>query len=202
MIDDLHGFLRSRRSIRRFKPSPVPEAVLRRILDTATFAPSAHNNQPWRFAVLASAKAKSSLADAMAADFRRDLEADRLPHAEVMTRLDRSRKRIVEAPVIVVLCMDESGMDTYPDERRGQAERTMAVQSVALAGLQLLLAVHAEGLGGVWTCAPLFAPDVVRRALGLPQEWQPQGMFFIGFPAESPREKIIRPAVEVTRIIP
>ena len=188
MINDLHGFLRSRRSIRHFRPDPVPGDAIQRILETATYAPSAHNNQPWRFAVLTGAAAKSRLADAMAADFRRDLEKDNLPQAEVAQRLDRSRRRIIEAPAVIVLCMDESGMDVYPDERRQQAETIMAVQSTALAGLQLLLAAHAEGLGGVWTCAPLFAPEVVRQTLGLPSEWKPQGMFFVGYPAETPRE--------------
>ena len=38
----------------------------------------------------------------------------------------------------------------------------MGTQSVALAGLQLLLAAHAEGLGGTWICWPLFAPDETR----------------------------------------
>src|SRR5687768_2063471 len=51
---ELHNFLRTRRSIRRFKPDPVPASVIEEILTTATYAPSAHNRQPWRFAVLAS----------------------------------------------------------------------------------------------------------------------------------------------------
>ncbi len=201
MIQDLHQFLRSRRSIRRFQPDRVPADVVHRILETATFAPSAHNTQPWRFAVLTSLVAKSRLAKAMEVEFRRDLERDKLLEAEVAARLERSRRRILEAPVIIVLCMDESGMDLYPDARREQAERTMAVQSTALAGLQLLLAAHAEGLGSVWTCAPLFAPEAVRSTLSLPKEWQPQGMFFIGYPAETPREKPLKPVSQVVHNI-
>ena len=186
MMGDLHVFLRSRRSIRRLRPDPVPVAVIRRILETTTYAPSAHNDQPWRFAVLTTADTKNHLAEAMTADFRRDLEKDGLLETAIAARLERARRRIHEAPVVVILCMDATGMNSYPDPKRRQAEMTMAVQSTALAGLQLLLAAHAEGLGGVWTCGPLFTLETVRAALDLPATWQPQAMLFIGYPAESP----------------
>jgi len=201
MTEDLHAFLRSRRSIRRFEPDPVPEEVVRRILQTATHAPSAHNDQPWRFAVLLPEPVKRRLAEAMASDFRRDLAKDGLPEAEIVVRIERSRQRIIEAPVVILLCMDEAGMDHYPDPERQLAERTMAVQSTALAGLQLLLAAHAESLGGVWTCGPLFAQQTVRGALALPETWQPQAMFFLGRPKGQTQEKTFRPPEETIRFI-
>ncbi len=200
--ETLHAFLRSRRSIRSFKSQSVPAETLRRILETATYAPSAHNNQPWRCAVLTTAKAKSRLAKAMAADFRRDLNKDGLTEDEITARLERSRRRVNEAPVVIILCMDAPGMEAYLDAKRQQAERRMAVQSTALAGLQLLLAAHAEGLGGVWTCGPLFAPETVKSTLGLPPEWQPQAMFFIGYPAEKPDIPRHKPLTEVVKFIP
>jgi F420 biosynthesis protein FbiB-like protein len=201
MKEDLHAFLRSRRSIRHFLPDPVPGEVLRRILETAAYAPSAHNGQPWRFAILTADASKSRLSGAMATEFQRDLENDGLPGKEISTRIERSRRRIMEAPVVIVLCMDETGMDSYPDAERRRAETTMAVQSTALAGLQLLLAAHAEGLAGVWTCGPLFAPAVVCQALDLPSVWQPQAMILLGFPAESAKEKQLRPLDDVVRSI-
>ena len=82
--------------------------------------------------------------------------------------------------------MDFSEMDEYPDTRRAEAEKVMTIQSTANAGMQLILAAHAEGLGCVWTCAPLFAPDVVKTALNLSTTWEPQAMFLIGYPAEIP----------------
>jgi F420 biosynthesis protein FbiB-like protein len=197
MMGDLHTFLHSRRSIRRFRPDPVPVAVIRRILETATYAPSAHNDQPWRFAVLTTADTKNHLAEAMTADFRRDLEKDGLLETAIAARLERARRRIHEAPVVVILCMDATGMNSYPDPKRQQAEMTMAVQSTALAGLQLLLAAHAEGLGGVWTCGPLFTLETVRAALDLPATWQPQAMLFIGYPAESPSIPEHKPLAQV-----
>jgi nitroreductase len=49
MSEVLHTFLRSRRSIRRFKPDPIPGEMIQRFLENAEYAPSAHNLQPWRF---------------------------------------------------------------------------------------------------------------------------------------------------------
>lgn len=198
---NLHEFLRSRRSIRRFQPRLVEAEVLERILTTATHAPSAHNRQPWRFAVLTQPEPKSHLSDLLGADFQRDLAADGLSQAEIEARLLRSRSRIVASPVVVILCMDLSEMDLYPDEKRIQAERTMAIQSVAAAGLQLQLAAHAEGLGSVWTCGPLFTPETVKTALSLPETWEPQAMFFVGYPDEEPKEKATKPLEAVVRLI-
>ncbi len=197
-MNSIHEFIRSRRSIRRFKPDSLPEDVIDRILTTATFAASAHNRQPWRFATLTQTDVKSRLAEAMAVDFRRDLEKDKLPETEIHTLIDRSRRRITSAPAVIVLSMDASEMDVYPDRKRAEAERLMAIQSTANAGMLLLLAAQAEGLGAVWTCAPLFAPDVVRIALDLPQAWEPQAMFFIGYSAENPKIKDMKPLREIS----
>lgn len=186
---DLHHFLQTRRSIRRFKSDPVPDSVIQNILATATFAPSAHNRQPWRFVVITTQAVKENLAEAMAIEFERDLIRDGLPPEKIQAQLKRSKDRILAAPVAVLLCLDMSEMDSYPDEIRAQAERTMAIQSVAAAGLQLLLAVHAEGLGGVWACWPLFAPDVICKTLNLSNSWEPQAMFFIGYPEIMPESR-------------
>lgn len=179
---DLHQFLRSRRSIRRFKPDPVPDSVIENILTTATFAPSAHNRQPWRFCVVTDVSVKQKLADAMAIEFERDLENDQLPPTEIQKRTKRSRERITAAPVLVILCLDMSEMDVYPDKKRKQAEFRMAMQSVANAGMQLMLAAHAEGLGSVWVCSPLFVQETIQSVLNLPKTWEPQAMFFVGYP--------------------
>ncbi len=135
----------------------------------------------------------------MAADFRRDLLRDNLSAEDVEARVQGSRARINSAPLVIVLCMDMSEMDVYPDARRSEAERMMAIQSTAAAGLQLLLAAHAEGLAGVWTCGPLFAPQVVRLALDLDPRWEPQAMFFVGYPDQPPRPKAIKPLESVVR---
>jgi len=189
--------LRTRRSIRRFKTDPVADSVIQNILATATFAPSAHNRQPWRFVVITTQSVKEALAEAMAIDFKRDLTRDGLPPENIQAQIERSKERITSAPVAILLCLDMSEMDSYPDEKRQQAERTMAMQSVAAAGLQLLLAVHAEGLGGVWACWVLFAQETIQRALNLPEPWEPQAMYFVGYPEIIPEARERKPLEEV-----
>jgi len=123
----------------------------------------------------------------MAADFQRDLVRDGVPPEKIHAQIKRSKERITSAPVAILLCLDLSEMDSYPDEKRNKTEHMMAVQSVAAAGMQLLLAAHAEGLGGVWACWPLFAQETIRTTLALPENWDPQGMFFVGYPESIPK---------------
>ena len=186
MTDDLHTFLRSRRSIRHFLAEPVPVDVLQRILTTATYAPSAHNKQPWRFIVLINSESRSRLIAAITDKFRRDMTADGAPEAEIQWRIERTTRRTSEAPVIIVLCHDVAQVNSQRDTASQQAELTMGIQSVALAGLQILLAAEVEDLGGTWICWPLFAPEETRHALDLPPSFEPQGMIFLGHPAEVP----------------
>ena len=133
----------------------------------------------------------------MAVDFERDLSHDGLSPEKIRSQIKRSKDRITSAPVAILLCLDMSEMDSYPDEKRQSAERTMAIQSVAAAGLQLLLAVHAEGLSGVWACWPLFAQEVFLRTLNLPANWEPQAMFFVGYPTEIPEARERKPLTDV-----
>lgn len=192
------AWLRSRRSVRHFRPQAVPDDVVRRILETATWSPSAHHRQPWRFAVLAGLPSRRRLAQALGEAFHRDLLADGLPLEEVQAQVDRSRQRIQQAPLAILLCLDQTAGDAYPDPARQQLEHWMGVQSVALAGGQLLLAAWAEGLGSVWMCAPLFAQQVAAQALNLPPDWQPQALILLGYPAKIPAPRPRRPLEEVT----
>ena len=132
---------------------------------------------------------KSALANAMAEDFERDLLRDGVAPEKIQVQIKRSKDRINSAPVAIIICLDMSEMDTYPDAKRQQAERIMAVQSVAAAGLQLLLAAHAEGLSGVWVCSPLFAQEPIRKTLNVSESWEPQGMFFLGYTDEKPEAR-------------
>jgi F420 biosynthesis protein FbiB-like protein len=173
--------------------------VLERLLETATYAPSAHNRQPWRFAVLTTLAAKTTLAEALAEAFRSDLKADGLPPEEINARVARSISRITTAPAAIVLCTDFSAGDFYPDPSRTAADNLMLVQDATLAGGTLLLAAHAEGLGACWLCAPLFAPESVREAFSLPESWEPLALILLGYPAHQPPPRPRRPLDEVTR---
>lgn len=170
----------------------MPRAVIHNLLEAAIWSPSAHNRQPWRFAVVETAEQKERLAQAMGARLRRDLQADGVPSDVIEADAGRSYSRITLAPVLIVLCVSMVDMDVYADEKRNHNEYLMAVQSVAMAGQNILLAAHEAGLGACWMCAPLFCPDVVRDALQLPDDWQAQALLTVGYPAEV-REKTRKP---------
>lgn len=195
-MGSLRETILDRRSIRRYRPDPVPPEVMRSLLEAAVWSPSAHNRQPWRFVVIESAAVKQSLAAKMGARLRQDLQADGAPEAVIEADAARSYERISSAPALVALCLTLADMDVYPDDRRSRNEYLMAVQSVAMAGQNLLLAAHDAGLGACWLCAPLFAPEVVRAALALPDDWQPQALITLGYPAET-REKSRRAVEEM-----
>jgi coenzyme F420-0:L-glutamate ligase/coenzyme F420-1:gamma-L-glutamate ligase len=187
--DVFQELVSTRRSIRSFTDQPVGEDVLGRLLRVACDAPSAHNRQPWRFVVLQDVKLRQRLIEAMSQSFRTDLERDGLSSTEIERQVARGRDRILGASAVVLLFVTMEDMDHYPDGIRQAAERAMAIQSVALAGGHLLLAAHAEGLGACWVCSPLFAPEIVRQTLELPESWEAQGMIVLGHPAEDGRDR-------------
>lgn len=184
---DFQNFLRTRRSIRHFKPDSLPASLIERILETATYAPSAHNLQPWRFVFIKTKIARSTLGRSLTEKLRLDMAVAGAPLADIDLRVERSLRRIKEAPVIILLCRDSTAIRKDEPE-----EHTMAIQSVALAGHQLMLAAHAEGLGANWICWPLYAQEAVRNALKLPETWEPQGMFFIGYTDQEPGVKELK----------
>ncbi|MCY4105090.1 MAG: nitroreductase family protein [Chloroflexi bacterium] len=187
--------LQQRRSIRSYRDQPVSRKLIEQILVSAQWAPSAHNRQPWRFVIIEQVHHRERLAAAMGARLRTDLLADGVPLPQIEADCARSRKRILAAPVLILICLSMVDMDAYPDEKRAQAEFLMAVQSVAMAGQNLMLAAHAAGLASCWLCAPLFCPQTVTDCLDLPEDWQAQGLITLGYAADQ-REKSRKPIVE------
>jgi F420 biosynthesis protein FbiB-like protein len=178
--------LTARRTVRFYTDAPVPETLIRALLDAALAAPSAHNAQSTRLVVIASPHLKRRLADRMARRWRRDLERSGAPEAAIRVELRFSIRRFSEAPALILAGYTMEEMDRYPDRARRRAEEIMAVQSAAAAIQNLLLAAAANGLGACWCCAPLFCQAIVRRALDLPRAFIPQALLTIGYPAHTP----------------
>ena len=194
---EFEALANSRQSIRIFSESPLELELVDRILSIASQAPSAHNRQPWRFAVLSDHAAKDKLAHAMGDKLRADRLADGDDPQDVERDVERSWNRITGAPVAVLVCLTMEDMDEYPDKERRRAEYRMAVQGVAMAGQNLLLSAHAHGLGACWMCAPLFADDAAKAALDLPESWEPQGLVLLGWPAGPGKARDRRPLHEI-----
>lgn len=194
---EFEALVNSRKSVRRFSDAPLELELVDRLLSTASQAPSAHNRQPWRFAVLSDFDTRDRLAHAMGEKLRADRMADGDDPREIERDVERSRNRITGAQVAILVCLTREDLDEYPDRDRQEAEVRMAVQGVAMAGENLLLAAHAHGLGACWMCAPLFAQAQVVEALDLPASWEPQGLVLLGWPAGPSKIRDRRPLEEV-----
>jgi coenzyme F420-0:L-glutamate ligase / coenzyme F420-1:gamma-L-glutamate ligase len=192
----------ARRSIRRYRREPIERKTIERLLLAATRAPSPHNRQPWRFAVVEDDLSKRELAQAMGERLRADRKVDGDDMTAIDADIARSHARIEGAPVVIVVCIDMEGMDRYPDSRRIHAEYLMAVQSAAMAAQNLLLAAHTEGLGVCIMCAPLFCPDTVVETLKLARGWTPQMLLTLGMPSDGGRDRPRAALDEIVRWLP
>ena len=194
ILDTIHG----RRSVRKYLERDVSEDLIERVLEAARWAPSPHGRQPWRFAVLRSEETKERLAGAMGEEWRANLEMDGQSVEIVEKRLEGSRRRLLEAPVLVLICLYLEDLDAYPDAERQSGETTMAVQSLGAAAQNALLAAYDSGLDAGWMCAPLFCPERVVEALGLEPSLVPHALLTLGYAdGDPPKRRSRRPLDEL-----
>lgn len=173
----LAELFRWRRDVRRFRPDPVPAALLRGLLDVAALAPSVGLSQPWRFAVVDDPGRRAAIrADFQACNARAlaSLEgADALGYAGLkLAGLD-------EAP-----CHLAAFAQRQPPQGRGLGRMTMpetTAYSAVMAVHTLWLMARAGGLGMGWVS--ILDPATVTAALDVPADWQFIGYFCIGYPA-------------------
>jgi coenzyme F420-0:L-glutamate ligase/coenzyme F420-1:gamma-L-glutamate ligase len=190
--------IRGRRSVRQYLSKEVPGELVDRVLEAGRWAPSPHGRQPWRFAVITKEKTKERLAEAMGEEWRTNLEMDGQSTEVVEKRLEGSRRRLLDAPVLVLVCLYLEDLDVYPDAARQQGETTMAVQSLGAAAQNMLLAAYDLGLDTGWMCAPLFCPERVVEALGLDPKLIPHALLTLGYAeGDPPKRRGRRPLGEL-----
>ncbi len=187
--DTLATLLKNRRSVRKYQARPVSREVIEQVLEAARWAPSPHGKQPWRFVVLTRQEMKLQLADRMGDTWRQNLEMDGQDTETVNIRLEKSRERILNTPVIIIPCLYLEDLDRYPDERRQADETIMAIQSIGAAIQNMLLMAYDVGLDSGWMCAPLFCPEVVCEALDLDKRLIPHALITIGYAAADPKRR-------------
>ncbi len=174
--------LTARRTVREFTAAPVPAAAVRRAIAAAITAPAPHHSQPWRFAVVESAPARTRLLDDMLAAWRADLAADGFSADQIARRVRRGDV-LRRAPLLIVPCLVADAAHEYPDGRRNASERAMFLVSMGAAVENLLVALAVDGIGSCWVSSALFCREAAAGALGLPADWEPMGTIGVGYPA-------------------
>ena len=155
MNNDLIQLIMTRTSIRAFQDKPVSDETVEVLLKAAMAAPSAKNSQPWSFVVVRNRALLEKLGDS-------------LPNA----------KMTAAAPVAVAIC------GALEKALPGEA-RDYWIQDAAAATENFLLAVHALGLGAVWTGVHPISERIriLKEALRLPDEIEPFCLIPFGYPA-------------------
>jgi len=174
--------LAERRTVRDFTAEPVDPAAVRRAIAAAVTAPAPHHSQPWRFAVVESAQARTRLLDDMLAAWIADLRGDGFTEEQIARRIRRGEP-LRRAPLIIVPCLVADAAHTYPDSRRNAAERAMFLVAMGAGVQNLLVALAVEGLGSCWVSSTLFCGPVATAALDLPAGWEPMGAVGVGHAA-------------------
>jgi F420 biosynthesis protein FbiB-like protein len=187
--------IKDRRSVKEYSSKEISKEILLRILEAGRWAPSAHNAQPWRFIVIKNSDLKHKLAEDMARRWNKDLGKNGISKKRRESLIEASVELFGNAPIVLVACLTMEDMDEYSDDQRKKIEYVMAVQSVASAIENVLLAAHSEGLGSCWFCAPLFCPDVVRKTLKIPIHIDPQALITLGYQDNKPNPPL-RKAIE------
>ncbi len=194
---ELSRLIRERRSVRHLKSDPIPDEIIKQVLEAGRWAPSPHGTQPWRFAVLQGPGLRDHLVMAMADAWQHNLSMDGQDSDIVARRLAGSRRRMLECPALIVVSLYTVDLDRYPDAQRQAAETTMAIQSLGACVQNMLLMTYQLGLDAGWMCAPLFCPDVVRDALELPHTHVPHALIPIGYIESEPKRRERRPLDEL-----
>jgi coenzyme F420-0:L-glutamate ligase/coenzyme F420-1:gamma-L-glutamate ligase len=191
--------LPARRTIRAFTSDPVDLAAVNRAIAAAITAPAPHHSEPWRFVVVASPDARTTLLDAMLEAWIADLRRDGFTEEQIARRTQRGLP-LRAAPLVIVPCLEASAAHAYPDERRSRAEAAMFTVAMGAATQNLLVALAVENLGSAWISSALFCQDVAAAALDLPPDWQPMGAIAVGHPATTPPHRPPRDPAAFTLI--
>jgi coenzyme F420-0:L-glutamate ligase / coenzyme F420-1:gamma-L-glutamate ligase len=190
--------LTARRTVRAFSPAPVSSDAIRRAIAAAITAPAPHHSQPWRFAVLETEAARTSLLDDMLTAWKADLTADGFTPEQIAKRVRRGEP-LRKAPLIIVPCLVADAAHAYPDARRNASERAMFLVAMGAAIENLLVALAVDGLGSCWISSTLFCREAATQALGLPADWEPMGAIGVGHPATPAPDRPARDPDEFTQ---
>jgi nitroreductase len=167
---DLMEAIKGRRSIRKYKPDPVPEEVLQKVMEAVRWSPSWANTQCWEVVVVKDPNMKSQLAN-------------------TLTATNPARSSMTEAPLVVVLC-GKKGISGFKKGQAATVKGDWLMFDTGIAMQSLCLAAHGQGLGTV--VVGMFDHKKAEEILGVPQNVEVVTMTPLGYPATqdpAPRRK-------------
>ena len=179
---ELFEAIHSQRAIRRFNNEPVPDELVRKILDAAIRAPSGGNRQPWSFIVVTDTDVKLELGrlykESWVQGGLSKMARDSDPStARVYTSAQYLADRMGEAPVLILACIEMGGGDTS----------ITTGSSIYPAVQNLMLAARALSLGTVLTTIHKGREAEVKALLGIPANVETAALIPMGFPGEGAR---------------
>ncbi|HKN00551.1 MAG TPA: nitroreductase family protein [Candidatus Binataceae bacterium] len=188
----IYEAMKTLRAVRRLKPDPIPDDVLHRVLEAATWAPTGGNRQPWRIVLVKDRAKKQHLGElysqrwtAYVAQSRKAIPEGVPP--EVRARTERTLKagdylasHFGETPAIAMFCFNPKQM-AITDAKQNRPS-VVGGGSVYPSVENLLLACRAEGLGCVLTTLLCEFEPEVRALLSIPDPWYTAAAIPIGYP--------------------
>jgi nitroreductase len=191
---ELERAIKERRSIRRYTDAPVPEELVRKVIEAGMWAPSAKNGQQWRFTVCTGASK-----DALTEVFDADLTVKAETYGVKVMGSSLASCRIMQQAPVLVMVWNAGG--TVRGDRVAEAVRQLErmvhnaralghkaeIQSVAAAIQNMLLMAHSLGLGSLWINNIYYALDAVEEHLDKP--WELVAAVTLGWPTEPERRK-------------
>jgi nitroreductase len=196
---DVWEVMSTARTIRRFADRPVDDATLRRCLEAATWAPSGANAQAWRFVVLRSPEQRAVVAKAAAhaLEVIEPVYGMTRPAADDHSLRARNNRATYELH-------DRAGEFSsvlFTQKRFPTASELLLGGSIFPAMQNFLLAARAQGLGACLTSwASYGGEQVLRDAVGVPDDWMLAGHIVIGWPKGSHGQVRRRPAAEAVNL--
>ena len=174
-LNDTLKTIHKRHSVRRFTEQDVSDEQIRRLLQAANEAPSAHNQQSWKFIVIRNTKKQelAQLVTGRSGEFPKPASA----------LLRMAARSILSAPVIIAVAntgdLIEHGTQLFKIEKEMAKDffRTMEIQSSAAAVENMLLAATSLGLATVWLGILFLIKDDILQFLG-----EPKGEFMAVIP--------------------
>jgi nitroreductase len=184
---DVFAVIRTQRAHRQFVDDSVPDDVVERVLEAATYAPSAENTQPWAFIVVRDAATRAKIGELTQRQWERggrDYSRPRLTAAMFEDVERGATGGIAGAPVVVVVGGDTS-----------RCNEAVLEASVYPAVQNLLLAASAVGLGAALTTLTTSAREL-QELLALPDHVRPLAVIPLGRPARQLRPPRRTPVAE------